>query len=826
MTLPLGYAWRALRRAPVFTVTATLTLALGVGATTAIFSVVNAVLLRPLPYVEPERLVGVGHAAPGLKMGEIGQSLGTYFSYRKLAASFEELGLYSTNSMSLSDAAGAQEPERLRVAEVTPSLLSLLHASPVRGRRFTAGEGLPGGPDVVLLSEDFWRRRFGADPALVGRTVQLNGRTVEVLGVMPSRFSFPDPRVQAWVPLRLDPAATLAGGFNSSGLGRLRPGVTLDAAQADLARAMARVPELYPNLGPGLATKGVFESARLQPTIRPLRDDVVGPFGRVLWVVAATAGLVLLVACANVANLLLVRAEARQRELTVRAALGAGRGRVLAHFAAESVVLAILGGAAGVALAVGGVALLVRRGPVDLPRLDEVSVDGAALAFAIVAALVASLGATLVPAWRQGTANLGAMLREGGRSGTAGKARQRTRGVLVAAQVALAMVLLAGSGLLARSVLQLKGVRPGFDATRVLSLRLELPRATYRSPAGMVRFYDQLVGRLEALPGVRAVGATSKLPLMLEGSNLNPVTRADRPPAPNELPPLATFARATDSYFRTMGIPLVAGRLFGSMTSGESPFEVVVSRKVSRDQWGDSTGVAALGQRVRTITGSVYTVVGVVETVLDSSLAAPPSAQVYFPVVPAADTGADNDVVGLDGMSVVVRTAGDPLAAAPAVRRAIADLDRSLPVFHLQAMEEVVARSYARLTFTLLVLAVAAGAALILGAVGLYGVVAYVVSLRTTELGVRLALGAQPQALGRGVARQGILLALAGAAVGLVAFLALARTLRAFLFEVAPTDPLTLLGVTGLLVVVAWCASWVPARRAARTNPVAAMRAG
>jgi predicted permease len=758
-------------------------------------------------------------------LGEVGQSVGTYLTYRRLASSFEEIGLYSTTSVSLSDPAGGADPERVRFGDVTPSILSLLRASPLRGRRFSDAEGLPGAPTVVLLSEDLWRRRFGADPALVGRTVQLNGASAEVIGIMPRAFSFPDPRVQGWSNLRIDPATTLAGGFNNSGLARLRPGVTLDAAMADVKQGLARMPDLFPYLAPGLAMAGIIENARLHPTIRPLRDDVVGPFGQVLWVVAATAGLVLLVAGANIANLLLVRAEARQKELTVRAALGAGQGRVLAHFVEESVVLAALGGAAGIVLAVAGVALLVRHGPVDLPRLDEVSVDGASLAFGVVAALLASLAATVVPAWRQGSANLGAMLREGGRSGTAGKSRQRSRGTLVAAQVALAMVLLAASGLLGRSVLRLRDVRPGFDATQVLSFRLDLPRAAYRTPSDMVRFYDRLLGRLAGLPGVRSVGATSKLPLMVDGSNLNPITREDRPPAPDELPPLAVFARATDSYFRTMGIPLVAGRLFGSMTPSQSPFEVVVSRKVARDHWGDSTGVAALGQRVKALNGTSYTVIGVVETVLDSSLAAPPTAQVYFPIVPAADTGADRDAQVIDGLSVVVRTQGDPHAIAPAVRRAIAELDPSLPVFHLQAMDEVVAQSYARLTFTLLVLAVAAGAALILGAVGLYGVVAYVVTLRTKEIGVRLALGAQPRAVGRRVARQGLVLAMAGAAVGLVAFLLLARALRSFLFQVGPSDPLTLAGVTGILLVVAAGASWVPARRAARTNPVEAMRA-
>jgi len=822
--LPLRYAWRSLRRAPVFTLTATLTLALGVGAVTAIFSVVNAVLLRPLQHPESERLVAIGHSAPGINMGEVGQSLGTYFTYQRQGAAFESLGLWTVESTSLADPAGGALPERLRTVLMTPSVFPVLRAAPLYGRTFTEDEGRPNGAAVVMLAEDFWRRRFGGDPAMVGRTVRLGGENREVVGIMPRSFRFPDARTQAWLPLRMDPAATEAGGFNYNSVARLAPAVTLRAAQADAERTLARVPEFYPTLAPGMPMAGVMQSTRLAAKVRPLIDDVIGPFARVLWVVAATAGLVLLVACANVANLLLVRAEGRQRELTVRAALGAGEGRVLTYFVGEGVVLAAIGGALGIALAVAGVALLVRNGPEELPRLAEVSVDGAALAFGLVAALVATLLATLLPAWRQRRVNLAAMLREGGRAGTAGRSRQRSRSVLVGAQVAMAMVLLAGSGLLARSVLRLRAVRPGFDAAQLLTFRLDLPRSTYRSSADVVRFQRELQERLEALPGVRGVGVTSKLPLMIEGSNLNPLVREDRPLAPDQLPPLVTLVRASSDYFQTMGISLVAGRTFAA-GDAQSPYEVLISRYLAIDQWGDSTGERALGQRLKGLNEAMYTVVGVVETVLDSSLAAPPVAHAYFPIVPAADTGADGDLVSLSTLSFVVRTSNDPLALATAARRVVAELDPALPVYHLRAMDDVVSQSYARLTFTLVVLAVAAGAALVLGAVGLYGVIAYIVSLRSREIGVRIALGAQPGAVGRAVARQGVTLALAGAGAGLVLFLLTARTLRVFLYGIEPSDPVTLVAVTATLVTVAAAASWFPARRAARIDPVEAMRA-
>ncbi|MBC7895399.1 MAG: ABC transporter permease, partial [Cytophagaceae bacterium] len=700
----------------------------------------------------------------------------------------------------------------------------LLRAAPLRGRAFSEDEGRPNGARVVILSEDFWRRRFGADPSLVGRTVQMDGHDVEVVGIMPAGFRFPDAGTQAWAPLVMDPAERMGGGFNWGGIGRLRAGVSVATAQADVERGLTRVSELYPFLAPGVSMEGVVKNAKLTPSVRPLRNDVIGPFAQVLWVVAATAGLVLLVACANVANLLLVRAEGRQKELTVRAALGAGHGKVIAHFLAESLVLGIIGGAIGLGLAVAGVSLLVRYGPSELPRLAEVSVDGASLAFGFIAAIAASLAATLVPAWRQGRVNLGAMLREGGRSGTAGKARQQTRGILVAAQVALAMVLLAGSGLLARSVMQLQQVRPGFDASNLLSFRVELPSTTYKNSAARARFHGDLMARLAALPGVRAVGATSKLPLLIDGSNLNPVERADKPAGPDRLPPLATLIRVNDSYFRAMGVPLVAGRTFTGMDA-QTPFEAVISRKVAADFWGDSTGTAALGQQVKPLNGAAYTVIGVVETVRDTSLAATPSAQVYFPMTVSSNEGADSDIQGIGAVSFVVRASGDALALAPAVRRTVESIDRSLPVFNLRALDEIVAQSYARLTFTLLVLAVAAGAALLLGAVGLYGVVAYIVTLRTREIGVRIALGAQPSAVGRGVARQGLVLAIAGAGAGLLVFMLLARTLRAFLYGVAPIDPITMFAVTVILVMVAAIASWLPARRAARIDPVDAMRA-
>lgn len=824
-SLPIRYAWRSLRRAPVFTVTVVATLALGVGAVTAIFSIMNAVILRPLPYPESDRLVSMGHPAPGLKIGDVGQSRGTYLTYRRVGTAFAETGLYATTSLSIADPAGGASAERVESGWITPSVLRVLRVNPMLGRGFSDDEGRPNGPEAVLLSESLWRRRFGADPSIVGRTIQVDGRSSEVVGVMPESFDFPSYRTQAWVPIRLDEAATEAGGFDQSGIGRLKPSITIHAAQRDAERAFARFPELYPLLANDLSTKSIVEQAKLRPMIRSLRDEVVGPFADVLWVIGATAALVLLVACANVANLLLVRAEARQRELTVRTALGAGKGRVFAHFLAESLLLGLFGWAGGIALAQGAIELLVRYGPTELPRLNAVSIDGAALAFALGAAMVAAFAAAVLPIVRQGSTNVARVLREGGRGGMVGKARQRTRGALVAVQVALAVILLSGSGLLARSIVRLRAVRPGFDPSGLLTFRIDLPSSRYASGGVVVQLYEQLVTRLQALPGVTAAGLSTKLPMVVDGANFNPITRADRPSAPDELPPLGVLIRATDTYFKAMRIPLVAGRMYASFTPTQTPFEVLINRRAAQDLWGDSTGTSAIGQQLAMITGAKYTVVGVVETVRDSSLSGPATAQIFLPIVPASDSGVDNNLLGLNGVAVVVRSSADPALLAAAARRVVADLDPTLPVFRLNTMETVVGASYARLSFTLLILAVAAAATLLLGAVGLYGVVAYVVGLRTREIGVRIALGAQPGAVGRGIARQGIVLALIGAAVGLLIFSLIAQALRAFLFEVGPTDPLTLGGVVVVLVAVAAAASWLPAVRASRISPVEAMRA-
>ncbi|HEY9479877.1 MAG TPA: FtsX-like permease family protein, partial [Gemmatimonadaceae bacterium] len=539
--------------------------------------------------------------------------------------------------------------------------------------------------------------------------------------------------------------------------------------------------------------------------------------------VAATAGLLLLVACANVANLVLVRADGRQRELAVRAAIGAGRSHVLTHFLAESTVLAAIAGALGLAVATVGIRVLVSAGPVELPRLAEVRVDATVVAFTLAITAIVAVACSIIPALRFGSTELVTTLREGGRGGTSGRNRQRVRGALVTAQIALALVVLAGSGLLIRSFQELHAVRPGWDAEHVATFWLSLPRSRYPSDSAMTRFYAQLTERVAALPSVRSVGLTSRLPLEEHGQNTSPIWVEGDPSAASKIPPLQLMITTDGGYFETMRIPLVAGRTFLPLDARQDGHDAIVNRVTAQHFWHDSTGQAALGKRFQTLpNGPWFTVVGVVASVRDSSLQMPPAPTVYFPEVPVADSSFSQFT---PMMGLVVRTAGDPTAITQPVQGVVRALDPTLPVFDVKPMTEVVRVSLAQLSFTMLIIGVAAAVTLLLGAIGLYGVIAYVASLRTRELGVRIALGATPREVAGMVTRQGIMLTAAGIGVGLALFAIVARFIRSFLYGVAPSDPLTLIAVSLVLVGIAALASWIPARRAARVDPMTALRA-
>jgi putative ABC transport system permease protein len=814
----LRLAARALRRAPAFTAAAVLTLALGIGATAAIFSVVNGVLLRPLPYAQPERLVGVWFAFPGLGVPQASMSDGTYFLYRRENRVFEDMGASAEGAVNLTT---DQAAERVSAAWVTASLLPTLRVPPLHGRLITADEDHPGRPRVALIGEGMWRRRFGADPRVLGRTIRIDGVSHEIVGVLPGSFHYPSPATELWLPLALDPAHAGVGGFNYNTVARLKPGVTAAAAGADLARLLRRISELYPEVGPGLSTSAMLEKGRTRAYAHPLRDDVVGDVGRVLWVILGTVGFVLLVACANVANLFLVRAEARQRELALRTAIGGGRGEVVRQLLGEGVVLAAVGGAVGLALAFAGLRLLVRLGG-GVPRIHEVGMDGATLAVTAGVTLLVALLCSLLPIVRYAARDLSPLLREGGRASTQGRERQRARQLLVVAQVALALVLLAASGLMARSFWTLRTTRAGFEPSHALTFRMSLPEASYADDGAVARFYEQAAARVAALPGVRAVGAVTKVPLLSEGDNHSVVWVEGVHDREGALPPVDLLASATSDYFRAAGIPVVAGRTFAPLAGDRRVTEVVVSASFARHWFGDATGRAALGRRLRrSPQGGWYTIVGVVGDVRDAALEKPPEEMIYFPVVGHPGQWEYTPRT----MSLVVRTAGEPTAVAAAAQREVRALDAGLPVFNLRTLAEIVRGSMARTSFTMLLLGTASAVALLLGVVGIYGVVAYAVSLRTREIGVRIALGARPGDVSRMVTRQGTVLAVIGVAAGLAGAAALTRFLTALLHGVSPTDPLTLGGAALTLLASALVASWLPARRAARVDPTTALRA-
>ncbi|HXE60338.1 MAG TPA: ABC transporter permease [Gemmatimonadaceae bacterium] len=823
MGLPtsLRHSWRSLRRAPGFSASVILTLAIGIGSATAIFAVVDAVLLRPLPYGDPGQLVGAWFHIPSVGLGEAEQTRGTYFTFQRYATTISGIAAYQSNSADLVDPAQRTEPAHLDDAQATANLAQVLQVPPKMGRWFTPEEDLPNASPVAVLSDGLWRSHYGADPSVIGKKVLIYGKSTEIIGVMPASFRFPRTTTQLWLPLRLDPNDPQSGGFNYDAVARLKPGVTLEQAERDFKQVLPRLVSVTPQMVQGVTTQMMLDQAKPVPYLTPLRHDVVGDVSRTLWMIAATAALVLLVTCTNVANLMLVRADARHREFAVRAALGAGRARVVGQFFGEAIVLASVAAALGLGAAWAGVRLLVADGPTQIPRLTEIHVGWQVIAFTMLTTLIAAFACSLVPALRFLSGPVYSGLREGDRGGTTGRARQRLRSVLVGAQIAFALVVLATSGLLLRSFERLTNVHPGFEANGLATLWITTPHQRYPNDSAIVRFYAQLTERAAHIPGVRSVGLTGHLPLGGNGMNWDPTyvdgNDADR----TKIPPLAIYSRVDSGYFSTMHMPIIAGRGFEHIQR-QTPNEVVISRAAARVYFHDSTGANALDKTVRELpTSAPLRVIGVVGDVRDTSLAAPAAPEIYQSESVASDTtfGGVSQT-----MALVVRTSDNLATTTRAMEAVVHDIDPTLPTFDVATMQDRMDLSMARLTFTMIILSVAAAVTLILGVIGLYGVIAYIVTLRRRELGVRIALGAQPASVAAMVARQGLTLSVAGVAAGLVLVTIVARFLRSFLFEVGPTDPASLGGAAAVLVVFALAASWIPARRAARVNPIEAMR--
>ena len=813
-------ALRRLARTPGFTAVSVLTLGLGIAGTTAAFSVINGVLLRPLPYRDPERLVQLWHTAPGLGVLKVEQSDASYIQYHdKATRSFESVASYQSSAANLT---GGQEPERVASANVTASFLPTLGVRPAVGRNFIEEEDRPGGAAVAILSDALWRRRYGADPAMVGKTIQVDGRTREVIGIMAPSFRFPEGETELWLPMGIDRAHVSTGNFNRNAIGRLRPGVTIGAAEAEMTPILMRLPDDVP----GMMTHAIFEQAKIRVVIHSLRDDVVGDIRPVLFTVFGTVALVLLIACANVANLFLVRAEARTKEVAVRSALGASPRSIVKLYLGEGLVLSALGAVLGVLLAYVALEALLQLAPTSLPRASEISLDLASLGVAAAIAVVTGLFFSTIPFIRAGKAELTPMLRDGTRGSTSGRERQRVRNAFVVAQVALALVLLVGSGLLARSFERMRAVDPGFAPNQVLTLRLSLPPATYRTVGDISRFYYQLTTRLATVPGVQAVGGTSKLPLIEDGGNHNGTWVEDRPVTATELPTVHSVATVTQDYFKAMGIPIVEGRTFRDDGSDRASHEMIVGRAFARHFWPNGS---AIGKRVKTggPEASWSTIVGVAGDVHDEALTKPVDEMIYQPMISVIQpTPSQPDtLVAENTMTLTIRTAGDPMQVYPAIRREVWGLDRNLPMVNVRELSTVVSSAMARTTFTLVMIGAAASVALLLGAIGIYGVISYMVSLRTREIGVRMALGAQSVQVRRMVVRQGLTLASIGVVIGLAAALALSRLISSLLYGITPNDPATLASVTLGLLVVSTVASWLPAMRAARIDPIEALRA-
>lgn len=804
---------RELGRAPGFLLVTVITLGVALGANAALFTVFNAVLIRPLPYPDPDRLVALKHDAPGFGVDYFQLSDGTYALYRKENRVLADLGIYRNGAVTLT---GGGAPERLASANVTGSLFSVLESPAELGRTLQEADEKPGAEPVAVLADGLWRRRFGGDPKVVGTILWTDGVARRVVGVMPPGFAFPAPETAIWLPMAIDPAHYQIGDFSDPGIGRLRPGVSPARAARELSALVWRIPEVF---GQQALPLDMIKSAKLAVHVTPLRDTIVGDVERVLWIVLGSVVCILLIACANVANLFLVRAEGRQREMAVRTALGAGRGDIVRLFLGESMILSLLAGALGLGLAWAGTRLLVRLHPQRIPRLEEITLDGHVLLFTVLLSVLAGFFCGGLAAWRYGSPALAETLREGGRGGTAGRGRLRARNVLVAAQVALALVLLICSGLMVRSFWRLRGVQPGFDPRGVLTLRLDLPEAGYRDAPAILRFTDQLLERARAVPGVTSAAVVNTLPLGGSDSSTGYVIEGF-PPSPDKLPPLLNEAFVSPSYFQTLGIPVLAGRTFESLVAHPETREVMVSRGLAEHFW---PGKSPLGKRLA-VSGNDkpawYTIVGVAGDVHVRGLETPPEERVYYPM---ARISGDSAWAPRD-FSLAVKGPGDPGRLVGPVRETIRALDPNLALSEVHPLEELTARSIQGTTYTMLLLAVAAAVALLLGAVGIYGVISYVVSQRTREIGVRMALGAKRDDISLLVLREGLAITLAGVVVGLVCALAVTRLMLALLFGVSPTDPGTFAAVAVLLVAVALLASWLPASRAAAVEPLEAIR--
>ncbi|HZI17771.1 MAG TPA: ABC transporter permease [Pyrinomonadaceae bacterium] len=800
----LRYGLRTLAKNPGFTAVAVIALALGIGANSAIFSVVNTVLLRPLPYKDPDRLVVVWEDRSKNGYPRDTPAAGNYVDWRDQNQVFEGMAAVANQSFNLT---GSGEPERIDGRNVSAGLFPLLGVEPQLGRGFLPEEDQPGAGRVVVLSHGLWQRRFGADPSIVGRELTLNGVSHTVVGVMPAGFQFPTPEDQLWVPIAFtSQEAANRGRHYLQVFARLKPGVGMEQAQAEMNTISARLQQQYPNTNTNVGA-----------AIVPLHEQLVGDIRPALLLLLGAVGFVLLVACANVANLLLARAAARQKEVALRVALGANRARLLRQFLTESVLLALLGGAVGLLLALWGVNLLRAFMPEGVSQARAVAVDARVLGFTLLVSVLTGLAFGLVPALQASRFNLNETLKEGGRDAAGGRRGGRVRSALVVMEVAVSLVLLIGAGLLINSFLRLRSVDPGFHTENLLTMKVVLPQTKYPDQARRTAFYNELLERVRSLPGVKSAAVATNLPLTFKGNAIGVSIEGQPDPGPGQRPSVVTRVISPD-YFRTMGIQLSQGRQFGDHDRVDSPAVAVISETAARRFW---PGEDPLGKRLTPGAAASadpddwITVVGVARDVRQFELDAEPKPQMYLSYQQASF---------FEPRDLVVGTEVEPLSLAGAVRQAVWSVDRDQPVSDIRSMEDILSASVARQRFSTLLLAVFAGVALVLAAVGVYGVMSYTVAQRTREIGIRLALGAQRRDVLRLAVGQALRLVLIGVAVGLAGALMLTRVMSSLLYGVSATDPATLIAVPLILAGVALLASYIPARRATRVNPLIALR--
>lgn len=803
------FALRLFRKNLAVTLAALLTLAAGIGANTAIFSVVNGVLLRPLPYANANRVVSITTTSELRRLDDLLLSAGEFNEFKAQAQSFDKMAAYASSTINLGEVA---EPQRLGYAEVSVDLFSTLGVSAYLGRTFTPEEDAPDHPIVVLMSYRLWQKSYGSDPNIVGKTIQLNGRSWPVVGVMPNGFHFPNDDIDIWMPLNLDPSNRVLHMKYLNTIALLKPGVTVAQANSEintiLTRVSAKFPEYYKNeLGVG---------AR----VISLQDKNTKNIRLALLLILGAVVFVLLIACANVANLLLARAAVRQKEMAVRSALGSSRWRIVQQLLTESVLLSVIGGALGIGLAYLGLKLLLVASPLDALQVQSVKLDMTALGFTLLVTLLVGVLFGLAPALQASKVDLNEELKEGGGRGTLqGIRHNRTRTALVISEVTLSMLLLIGAGLMIQSFLHVLNVNPGYDAQHVLSMRLTVTGAQYPKGPDVTAFYKQLQDRISTIPGVQSSAVINQLPsgaekaeasFEIEGRPF--ITDIDREDG------IADFRMVSPNYFKTMGIPFLRGRTFTDQEGREAPPAAIINDKLARRFF---PGEDPTTKRIRLRPDAPWLqIVGVIPDIKNHGLTADTSSEMYFPYV--------ENSFGLPGalrtMTVVVRTNGDPAALINPVRNELRSLDRNLPPYKVQTMEQVLADSVSKTRFTMLLLTVFAGLALVLAAGGVYSVLAYSVAQRTREIGIRNALGAQRSDIFKLIMGQGLLLAIIGVVLGGLAGLALTRVMGNLLYTVSATDPKIFIGVALLLIIVALLACYLPARRATKVKPMTALR--